>query len=93
MTEQPPRETPSTRKRRPRARRIEAHSDTELDYAVQQAISHCARHGLDFYRVLHGIDAYVERRRREDQRRQEKIMTDAMFTVGEGLRTDPDAAP
>lgn len=51
---------------RGRIKRITAHTDTELDAAVQQAVSHCAQRGVDFYRVLHGIDAYVERRRRRE---------------------------
>lgn len=61
---------------RGRIKRIVAHTDAELDAAVQQAVSHCAQRGIDFYRVLHGVDAYVERRRRRDLRLTEKAVSE-----------------
>jgi hypothetical protein len=83
--EQPPNQTPNMpmgRRRKGAARkRIERHTDEELDAAVQGAISHCDRHGLDFFRVLHGVDAYMERRRRGDARVSQKIMTEAYDAV------------
>jgi siroheme synthase (precorrin-2 oxidase/ferrochelatase) len=50
-------------------KRIEAHSEEELDSAVNTATAHCLKHGLDFYKILHGVDAYMERRKRRDARR------------------------
>jgi hypothetical protein len=49
-------------------RRIEQRPDTELETMIDSAIAHCAQRGIDFYRVLGGIDAYMERRRRHDKR-------------------------
>lgn len=45
-------------------KRIKDHSDAELAAAVRDAVAHCNGHALDFYRILHGIDAYMERRKR-----------------------------
>ena len=55
-------------------KRIEAHSDEELNAAVNAANNHCALVGLHFYRILHGIDAYMERRKRRDRKRHQKII-------------------
>ena len=65
---------------RGRIKRIVAHTDTELDAAVQQAVSHCAQRGIDFYRVLHGIDAYQERRKRRDARPRPRAIADSEDT-------------
>lgn len=36
------------------------HTDEQLDTAISDAVARCP----DFYVLLHGIDAYMERRRR-----------------------------
>lgn len=71
MKRHPPDQTPMMPlpTKRTKHKRIEAHSDAELDEAIAAAIAHCAEHGLDFYTVLHGIDAYMTRRKRRDDRR------------------------
>lgn len=44
-----------------RVKRIEDHSDAELNAAIERA---ARKFGDDFYVMLHGIDAYMERRSR-----------------------------
>jgi hypothetical protein len=66
----PPNETPNMPlgvKQRKR-KRIESHSD-EDDAAIAVARIHCDEVGLDFWKILHGIDAYMQRRRRRDAKR------------------------
>lgn len=46
-------------------KRITEYSAGELDLAVKIAKEHCEPAGLDFYAVLRGIDAYMEKRRRK----------------------------
>lgn len=58
---------------RPRPKPIAAHTDEELDHAIQHSISHLAQRGIDFYRVLHGIDAYMERRERRAERQKSAV--------------------
>lgn len=70
----------------PGRRRIEQHNDQDLEQAIDSAIAHCARAGLDFYRVLHGIDAYMERRRRRDKRALEK---EHVFNESDDSLSDP----
>jgi hypothetical protein len=51
-------------------KRIEQHTDTELDIAIAAAVT---KFGNDFWLMLHGIDAYMERRKRRDDRAQASI--------------------
>lgn len=44
-----------------RSKTIRRHADGELDLWIERAAAHF---GDDFWLMLHGIDAYVERRRR-----------------------------
>lgn len=48
-------------------KRIEEHSDKELNAAIDLAVR---KYGEDFYTLLHGIDAYMERRSRRKARRK-----------------------
>lgn len=50
-------------------KRITDYSDGELDEAVKWAKECCGEAGLDFYDVLRGVDAYMEKRRRKDATR------------------------
>lgn len=50
-------------------KRIDRHTDGELDEAIERAVR---KHGQDFWILLHGIDAYMERRKRRDERRDER---------------------
>lgn len=51
-----------------RLKRIDKHTDEQLDLAINRAITKCP----DFYILLHGIDAYMERRNRRKARREER---------------------
>lgn len=51
--------------KRKKLKRIDRHSISELDDAVELAYR---KFGEDFYLLLHGIDAYMERRRRRQAR-------------------------
>ena len=53
-----------------RGKLIEEHSDAELDAAVQEAEKTFGNHL--FYKMLHGVDAYFERRKRRRKRRLER---------------------
>jgi len=55
------------RDRRRGLKRIDRHTDEELDDAVEKARR---RLGEDFWTLLHGVDAYQERRRRRDESRR-----------------------
>ncbi|HEY1244342.1 MAG TPA: hypothetical protein VGF29_05870 [Hyphomicrobiaceae bacterium] len=46
-------------------RRITDYEADELDLAIRYAKEDLADAGLDFYSVLRGIDAYMEKRRRK----------------------------
>jgi len=46
-------------------KRIVDHSNAELNAAINEAVR---KHGDDFWVLLHGIDAYMERRRRRSIR-------------------------
>jgi hypothetical protein len=50
-------------------RRITDYSAEELDLAIRYAKEDSAAVGLDFYSVLRGVDAYMEKRRRKDAAR------------------------
>jgi hypothetical protein len=50
-------------------KRITAYSDEELTMAVNMAKDECTQCNLDFYAILRGIDAYMEKRRRKDATR------------------------
>jgi hypothetical protein len=52
-------------------KRIEAHTDEELDAAVKAAAD---KFGDDFWIVLHGIDAYLYRRKRRDVVRHQRMI-------------------
>lgn len=51
-------------------KRIEAHTDRELNQAIEIAIKKVGH--TEFFTLLHGIDAYMERRKRRDARRSSK---------------------
>jgi hypothetical protein len=75
----PPNETPNLplpAKRK--GKRIEAHTDAELDAAVDAAV---AKFGDDFWIMLHGIDAYMCRRKRRIARRMDRVMTESLNDV------------
>lgn len=75
----PPNETPMMPldgKRR--LKRIERHTVEELDAAISKAVDHLDLHNIDFYMVLHGIDAYMERRKRKDEERERAARDEAM---------------
>lgn len=61
-------------------KRIRQHTDAELDGAIVAAV----RAFPLFYTVLHGVDAYMERRRRREERRKQ--------AVEEALRRELDDA-
>ena len=46
-------------------KRVTDYDASELDIAVAEAKDECAKADLDFYAILRGIDAYMEKRRRK----------------------------
>lgn len=46
-------------------KRITEYNEAELQNAIDEAMAHCKLNGLDFYAILRGVDAYMERRRRK----------------------------
>ena len=54
-------------------KRIELHSKEELDSAIDNATEICLDKGLDFFEILHGVDAYMERRKRMDREWVEEL--------------------
>jgi len=54
----------------PHFKKIKDYTPQELDLAVAEAVAHVEANGdgLDFYKILNGIDAYFERRRRKEDR-------------------------
>lgn len=56
-------------------KRISAHSAEELDAAIELAARKFGEE--DFYLMLHGIDAYMERRRRREDK---KMLNLRLFT-------------
>ena len=63
-------------------KRIKKHTDVELDAAVNQAV---AEFGERFWVLLHGIDAYMERRERKVQRLHDEmtVALDDSWETGE----------
>lgn len=55
-------------------KRIESCTDEELEKAIYEANLHCSSNGLDFYKILRGIDAYICRRKRLDDREHQKAI-------------------
>lgn len=53
-------------------KRITDYSDAELKQAVGIAVEHCKSAEIDFYAVLRGIDAYMEKRRRRNAAAERK---------------------
>jgi hypothetical protein len=47
----------------PRFKRIEHHIDQQLNDAINFAVANVK----DFWKILHGVDAYIERRKRRDK--------------------------
>lgn len=47
-------------------KRIEKYSEQELSEAIEEAKTHCATAGLDFWIIHRGFFAYIEQRRRKD---------------------------
>lgn len=66
MSRHPPNETPNMPLTRAvkLTKRITKHTEEELTAAVEAAVAACP----DFYKILHGVDAYMERRKRWDAR-------------------------
>lgn len=56
-----------------RFKRITDRTTEELRAGIEEAVSECASRGLDFFKILTGIDSYFEQRRRklEEERSQE----------------------
>lgn len=42
------------------------YTDEELDDAISDSVGHLSKLGLDFYSVLRGVDAYMQKRMRKD---------------------------
>ena len=55
----------------PKFKKITRHTMSELEDAVQVAVD---RFGRDFWLMLHGVDAYMERRKRMQQERYDAMM-------------------
>lgn len=85
----PPNETPNDpnfgRRKRKRLKWIEAHTEAELDAAVERAAQ---EFGDRFWVLLHGIDAYMERRKRRVQEYRAKADAAAIAYASEYL-VDP----
>jgi hypothetical protein len=85
----PPNETPMMPMGKPkRPKRIEAHSTEELGRAISRAIDHCDMFNIDFFVVLHGIDAYMERRKRRDAERLKNEADEAQSAAEAELASD-----
>lgn len=46
-------------------KKITDYTGIELNCAIDNAITECGSANLDFYRILAGVDAYMERRKRK----------------------------
>lgn len=57
-------------------KRIELHTDDELELAINKAMEHCSKNNINFYILLHGIDAYMQRRKRRDDLRHQQMIDD-----------------
>ncbi len=51
----------------PAFKKIKDYDAEELNQAVNDAVKYCDKCGFDFYQILNGIDAYMERRRRKEE--------------------------
>ena len=61
-----------------RTKKIEDHSMEELDAAIETAVG---KFGSDFWLMLHGIDSYMERRKRLRADRNNRLMKSAMSVL------------
>jgi hypothetical protein len=66
--------------RKRKLKRIELHSDTELNTAIEKAFR---KFGEDFWLLLHGVDAYMERRKRREKARAQRKEARLYATVME----------
>jgi hypothetical protein len=53
-------------------KRIEKYTEQELAQAIEEAKEHCASVGLDFWVIHRGFFAYIEQRRRKDDKKRER---------------------
>jgi hypothetical protein len=53
-------------------KKIENYTDEEIELAKQHAILYCSEKNLDFYKILNGIDAYFEQRKRKQAKEASK---------------------
>lgn len=49
-------------------KKIKDYSEQELNFSVDDALAHCSAHEMDFWKILKGVDAYMERRRRKEMK-------------------------
>jgi hypothetical protein len=74
----PPNETPNMPMgKRRRLKRIRAHSDEELDAAIEKAVQVVPH----FWTIMHGVDAYMERRRRQEDQRHGEAHIEALNAI------------
>lgn len=59
----------------PLFKKIKDYSAEELNSSVEQAELYCKDKGLEFYKILNGIDAYFERRRRKGEKEKHPILS------------------
>lgn len=59
----------------PLFKKIKDYSPEELNSSVEQAELYCKDKGLEFYKILNGIDAYFERRRRKEEKEKHPILS------------------
>lgn len=85
MSRHPPNETPNMPLIERKPKRIEAHTDAELNAAVDAAV---AKFGDDFWLILHGVDAYMHRRQRRDDRKK-AAEYDAIRRECDDILSDP----
>jgi hypothetical protein len=68
-----------------RNKTITKHTDAELNLWVRRAAD---RFGSDFWLMLHGVDAYMERRRRRIRAVRERRADDLRFELFRDLEND-----
>jgi hypothetical protein len=61
-----------------RFKKIEQHTREELELAIETAVE---RFGSDFWLMLHGIDSYMERRRRLKIERNDNLMRSVLAAM------------
>ena len=54
-----------------RFKKMKDRTDLEIDQGINDALMHCADAGIDFWKLLTGIDSYFEKRKRKEE--NEKI--------------------